>query len=135
MRLVWWMVGACGLSSMAAMALFGIDLVPEILLGMLGPLVMMSVTWWLMERTYKRSPEQLTPMMIKAFGGKAVFFGGYVAVMLTALSLRPVPFVVSFTSYFIALYVMGAFTLRRLLAAPRQAQGVLSSSKDGGAPL
>jgi hypothetical protein len=38
----------------------------------------------------------------------------YVAVMLKLLSLRPVPFVFAFTSYFIALYAMQALFLRRL---------------------
>ena len=53
-------------------------------------------------------PERLTSLMIAAFAGKMVFFGAYVAVMLKVLSLRPVPFVVSFTSSFIALYLMEA---------------------------
>jgi hypothetical protein len=45
---------------------------------------------------------------------KAVFFGAYVAGMLRLIGLRPVPFVVSFTSYFIALHVTEAVFLRRL---------------------
>jgi hypothetical protein len=36
--------------------------------------------------------------------------------MLGVLSLRPVPFVASFTGYFIALYLAEALCLRRLLA-------------------
>jgi hypothetical protein len=34
------------------------------------------------------------------------------------LDLRPVPFVVSFTSAFIALHAMEAFSLRRLVMEP-----------------
>jgi uncharacterized membrane protein len=45
-----------------------------------------------------------------------VFFGGYVAVMLKGLHLRPVPFTVSFSSYFIALHFVEALLLRRLFA-------------------
>ena len=41
----------------------------------------------------------------------------YVAVMLKVLALRPMPFVVSFTSYFIALYFVEALGLRRLMMA------------------
>ena len=54
--------------------------------------------------------------MITAFAFKLVFFGGYVAVMLRVLQLRPVPFVVSFSSYFIALHFVEAFCLQRLFA-------------------
>ena len=44
----------------------------------------------------------------------AAFFALYLTVMLKLLSLRPVPFVVAFVSYFIALYAMQALFLRRL---------------------
>ena len=46
------------------------------------------------------------------------FFGAYVAVMLEVIGLRPTVFVVSFTSYFIALYLIEALLLRRLFTKP-----------------
>ena len=52
--------------------------------------------------------------MIVWFALKFVFFGAYVAVMLRLLSLRPVPFMSAFVSYFIALYAMQALFLKRL---------------------
>jgi hypothetical protein len=52
--------------------------------------------------------------MVEGLAVKAVFFGAYVAGMLRVIGLRPVPFVVSFTSYFIALHVTEAMFLRRL---------------------
>jgi hypothetical protein len=51
---------------------------------------------------------------VEGLAVKAVFFGAYVAGMLRVIGLRPVPFVVSFTSYFIALHVTEAMFLRRL---------------------
>jgi hypothetical protein len=49
-----------------------------------------------------------------------VFFGAYVAVMLRVVQLRPTPFAVSFSSYFIALPLIEALFLQRLFAgAPR----------------
>jgi hypothetical protein len=39
--------------------------------------------------------------------------------MLRGLSLRPLPFMVSFTSSFVALHLIEAFCLRRLLAGRR----------------
>jgi len=45
-----------------------------------------------------------------------LFFGAYVAVMLKVVGLHPTPFVVSFTSYFIALYLVEALLMRSLFA-------------------
>ena len=92
----------------------------EIACGMLAPLAAASVSWVLTERTYMRRPEQLTALMMTAFAVKIVFFGAYVAVMLKAGGLRPVPFVASFTGYFIALYLIEALLMRRLFAGERQ---------------
>jgi hypothetical protein len=55
--------------------------------------------------------------MIGAFGVKMLFFGAYVAVMLEGRRRAPVPFVASFTGYFIALYLTEALLMRRLFAA------------------
>jgi hypothetical protein len=54
--------------------------------------------------------------MVAGFGVKMVFFGAYVAIALKVLSLRPIPFVASFTGYFIGLHLIEALYLRRLLA-------------------
>ena len=53
--------------------------------------------------------------MITAFALKLMFFGVYVTAMMRRARLRPAPFVVSFTSAFIALHAMEAFSLRRLV--------------------
>ena len=110
----WWMAGLSIASWFAATRLPGIDADREVAFGMLGPLLGALGTWMLVERNYTTRPERLTGLMIAAFAAKMVFFGVYVAVMLKALSLRPVAFVVSFTSYFIALHVAEAICLRRL---------------------
>jgi hypothetical protein len=88
----------------------------EIFFGMLGPLVAVSGTWLVAEWVYRERPEQLTSFMAAAFFVKMVFFGAYVAVMVLFMRLRPMPFVVSFTSYFIGLYLMEALYLKRLFS-------------------
>ena len=113
---VWWMVGVSGVSWLMAAALLDAQARIEVLYGMLGPLAMVVGSWLLMERAYRRNPERLTGVMVAAFAGKLVFFGAYVAVMLRVLSLRPRTFVASFTTYFIALYLIEALYLRRLFA-------------------
>ena len=88
---------------------------PEVLLGMAGPLVSAVGSWIAYERAHRSTPGRLTNVMITALAVKMVFFGGYVGVMLRGLDLRPVPFIVSFAAYFIALHAMEATFLRRLL--------------------
>ncbi len=114
------MAAGSAVSALAAMAIVGRGSGAEIALGMLGPLAAAAVSWIATERVYRRDPAQLTALMMTAFAVKVVFFGAYVAVMLKAAGLRPVPFVASFTGYFIALYLAEALMMRRLFAGERQ---------------
>ena len=116
-----WMVGSGAGSWVAIAAATGARMHPELLFGMLGPLVSAVLTWVAVERTFKAAPERLTGVMVAAFGMKMVLFGLYVAAMLRLANLRPIPFVVGFTGYFVALYLMEALFLRRLLAGPAPA--------------
>jgi hypothetical protein len=111
-----WMIGGSVASWLVATAVTGPVMGRELLAGMLGPLLVAVGTWEMADKTFRHTPERLTARMVTAFAAKMVFFGAYVAVMLTALSLRPIPFVVSFTAYFIALHLAEALCLRRLFA-------------------
>jgi hypothetical protein len=110
-----WMTGLSVLAWLAIDAVSGRAADREVLAGMAGPLAAAVASWVVYERAYRSAPERLTNVMIAALAVKMVFFGGYVAVMLRVLQMRPVPFVVSFAGYFIALYAMEALFLRRLL--------------------
>jgi len=114
MKPVWYMVGAGVLSWLAVSAIPGVESDVEVLLGMVAPLAGAVATWVLVARTYASRPERLTALMVAVFGGKLVFFGAYVTVMLGVLSLRPLPFVISFTTYFITLHLFEALCLQRL---------------------
>jgi hypothetical protein len=104
---VWLCVAAVAAKSSGSAAFF----------GMLGPLLTACWSWVMAERTYTRDPRALTGRMVMAFAFKLVFFGGYVGVMLRVVRLSPVPFVVSFSGYFIALHVAEAVFLSRLFAS------------------
>jgi len=120
MKAAGWIAAASVVSVAVATAIAGWRHGAEILLGMLAPLVAVGVSWVLTERTWKQDPQRLTGLMMSAFVAKMVFFGAYVAVMLKVVGLRPVPFVASFTSYFIGLYVTEALLMRRLFGAPER---------------
>jgi hypothetical protein len=96
--------------------MFGEEGVVEASLGLAGPLVAAGASWMLTERVYRRNPARLTPLMIRVFYVKLLAFVGYVAVVLNLLSRRPVPFVVSFTTCFVALHLIEAVWLRRLFS-------------------
>jgi hypothetical protein len=113
----WWMAGGSVLSWLVVTLATANRVNPEMLFGMLGPLVSAELTLALARQTFASNPERLTGVMIAGFWAKMVFFGAYVVVMLRVLMLRPVPFIVSFTSYFIALYAAQAILLRRMFAA------------------
>ena len=119
MKAVGWMVGASLVAWLIAARVTGEGANPEVLYGLLGPLVVASVSWLVTERTYRANPERLTGVMVKGLGIKAVFFGAYVAGMLRVMHLRPVPFVVSFTVSFIALHLLEAMFMQRLFESKR----------------
>jgi hypothetical protein len=119
MKVVAWMVAASLLSWVALAVLVDTRARTATLFGMLAPLGVTAVSWLMAERAWRRNPESLTPLMIAAFGGKILFFGVYVTVMLKGLSLAPVPFTASFAGYFIALHLAEALALRSMFARTR----------------
>jgi hypothetical protein len=114
-----WMTGTSLVSWLVVRVLGGDRVHPEALFGMLGPLASACATWVAVQWALGPGPARVTAVLIGGFALKMVFFGAYVTVMLRTLALRPVPFVVSFTGYFIALYAMEALFLRRAFAPPR----------------
>ncbi len=88
-----------------------------VLLGIAAPLVVVTTNLIQAERAYRRDPSRLTPLMIKAFLGKMLFFGAYTTLMLGVLAVPTGPFVISFTASFIVLYGVEAVRLQRLFAA------------------
>ena len=113
-----WMAGMCAGAWLVVVAVAP-ELNPEVLLGILGPLVSAMATWIVVARAVA-VPERVTGVMVTGLAVKMVFFGVYVAGMLKGAGLRPVPFVVSFAASFIALHAMEAGFLRRLFAEMQQ---------------
>mgnify|MGYP003455668137 FL=1 len=112
-----WMVGGSVASWLLIVLATGSRFMPELLLGMAGPLVSAVVTWLVLERTQRAAPERLTGVMMAAFGVKVLLFAAYVVIILAVLGMRPRPFMLSFAGYYVGLHVVEALFLRRLLAA------------------
>ncbi|HEY6613141.1 MAG TPA: hypothetical protein VIZ32_01440, partial [Vicinamibacterales bacterium] len=103
--IVWMIAGGVGTGVVLA-AVFGSRVMPELALGLAGPLLSAAVSWQILERTQRSAPERLTNVMIASFGVKVLLFGLYLVVMLNVLALRPMPFMLSFTGYYVALHVV-----------------------------
>jgi hypothetical protein len=108
------MIASCLATALVASVLVGRVAAPAVLLGMLGPLVAVTVSWALVARAHARNPASVTSLMVAMFLAKMVFFGAWVVVMIRGVGLAPVPFIVSFTAYFLGLYVVEAVLLQRL---------------------
>jgi hypothetical protein len=115
MKPVAWMVAASAAAWVLATALLPGRANPEVAWGIAGPLTGAALSWVAYLRAHEAAPERLTRVMITAFALKLIFFSVYVTMAMRLLDLRPAPFVVSFTSAFIVLYAMEAFSLQRLV--------------------
>ena len=115
MKPVAWMVAASGAAWILVTATLADRANPEAAWGIAGPLTVAVVSWMAYIRAHHAAPERLTRVMITAFALKLMFFSVYVTAALRVLDLRPAPYAISFTSAFIALHAMEAFSLRRLV--------------------
>ncbi len=103
-------VGSWGLVSL----IFVPQAAAEVFLGMIIPLLLAIGTIVPVERIYTKNPEKLSSFMTKAFVGKMLLYGMYVALVVGLLSFDAVPFVISFTFYFTALHLAEALYFRHL---------------------
>lgn len=116
MRSVWISAALLGAAGAAAAALAP-GAAPELLLGMASPIVVGVGSLVLMDRTYRKSPERLTRLMVRALLAKLIVFGVYVAAAVSMLSLDALWFAGSFTASFVVLHLVEALHLQRLFTS------------------
>jgi hypothetical protein len=114
MKALAWMIAGGLLSWACVAAAFGSRANPEAFYGMLGPLAVAVVSWIVVERAYAAHPEGVLGVLLTGMAVKLMFFAVYAFVMLRLMELRPIPFVASFTGYFIALHYIQALFMKRL---------------------
>ena len=117
MKALTWMIAAGVLSWACLAAAAGERANPEVLYGMLGPLAVAIVSWIAVERTYAVNPEGVLGVLLTGMVVKLIFFAMYTFLMLRLVGLRPIPFVASFTGYFIALHNIEALFMKRLFTS------------------
>lgn len=87
----------------------------EIFLGMISPLVIGVLSIFYIDDIQKKSPEKLTNVILKMFVGKMIFYGAYFIFIFTFYTFTPVPFIISFSGYFITLHVCEALFLKSII--------------------
>jgi hypothetical protein len=91
----------------------------EILLGMIAPLLVSIFSIQLVKRANSASPKKLTATLTKSFFIKMVLFALYFIIILTFYAFEPIPFVISFTGFFILFYIIEAIFLQKLIQAKK----------------
>ena len=118
MKVSAWMVAGSVACWLIGSRLVAPELTPDIGFGMLGPLVAAVGTWMAISTGAEKHPTLVTQRLLLGLFVKALFFAGYVVAMVRVVHVRPVPFVVSFTIFFLGLLVIEALLLRRLGLQP-----------------
>lgn len=111
------MIIACVATLAMVLAVADDRLTGALIAGMAAPLAAVVVTWLVIDRAARTDPQRVGRRLLGAFGVKVLFFGAYVVVALGVLQLDPKAFIVSFTCYFVALYLTEALLFRRVFAA------------------
>ena len=113
MNILWYILVSC-VGSWGLVSWMVPKAVVEIFLGMLIPLLLGIGTIVLVKRTYQKDARRLTALLTKAFVGKMLLYGVYVAVIVGFYAFQPVPFAISFTVYFTGLHLAEALYLKTL---------------------
>ncbi len=110
LKLTAFSIGSWGLIS----GMFFPDVMLELFLGMICPLVIGVITILLVERVYKTNTEKLTQLMSAAFFAKLILYGVYVSVVIGFFHFDRTPFIFSFVGYFSVLHILEAMYFRTL---------------------
>ncbi len=108
-------VGLAGLIS----GMFFRSFTSEIFLGMAAPLVVSIFSIYFVKRVHSNTPEKLTGTLTKSFLYKMVLFALYFIIILSFYAFKPIPFVISFTGFFILFYIIEAVFLQKLIQSKK----------------
>ena len=87
----------------------------EIFLGMIAPLLVSIVSIQICKKAFSNSPSKLTASLTKSFLIKMILFALFFVIVLSFYTFEPIPFVISFTGFFILFYVIEAVFLQKLI--------------------
>tara|TARA_B100001964_G_scaffold63079_1_gene71849 strand:- start:337 stop:693 length:357 start_codon:yes stop_codon:yes gene_type:complete len=86
----------------------------EIFLGMIAPLIVGIISILVLSEKNKKNPGNVTNVLIQSFAGKMIFYALYFIYIFTFYTFNPLPFVISFVSYFVTIHICEALFLRSI---------------------
>ena len=90
------------------------NVITEIFLGLLGPVLVGFVTVFFMIKYSNSGAIKLNRMLVRGFAIKFIFYGIFIITIFTVYPFKPIPFMCSFTSSFIGLHLMEAIVLKKI---------------------
>ena len=90
------------------------NVITEIFLGLLGPVLVGFVTVYFMIKYSNSGAIRLNRMLVRGFAIKFIFYGIFIITIFTVYPFKPIPFMCSFTSSFIGLHLMEAIVLKKI---------------------
>ena len=87
----------------------------EIFLGMFLPWIISLISISKTHSVYNIDPDKLIKQRTTAMLMKMLYYGLLLIIIFTFISFNPLPFIISFTSYFLMLHLTEAYVLKSFI--------------------
>ena len=84
----------------------------ELFLGWSGPIVAGFTSQYFVTQAAKKYPYSITKTLTKGFVLKMVFYGLYIIIFFKLYSFKPIPFLCSFSGFFLGLHALEAVIIK-----------------------
>ena len=84
----------------------------ELFLGWFGPVSAGFITMYFVIQAAKIDPYSVTKTLTKGFALKMVFYGLYIIIFFKLYSFKPIPFLCSFSGFFLGLHALEAVIIK-----------------------
>ena len=86
----------------------------ELFLGWILPVLAGIVTLHFIGSAAQKDPFLVTKILVKGFALKMVYYGATVLILFKLYSFEPIPFICSFSGFFLGLHVLEAVIIKRI---------------------
>ena len=86
----------------------------ELFFGWLLPALAGILTMYFIFSAYQKDSITLTKTLAKGFAIKMIYYGVSILILFKHYSFQPIPFICSFSSFFIGLHVFEAVIIKRI---------------------
>ena len=86
----------------------------ELFLGWILPVLAGTVTLYFIGSAAQKDPFLVTKTIAKGFALKMVYYGAAILTLFKLYSFEPIPFICSFSGFFLGLHVLEAVIIKRI---------------------